>query len=415
MSRGEWALLVLLVASVLINYIDRGVLPVSAPLIQRQLDLSPLEIGALLAAFSWTYALAQLAGISGWFADRFPVRLVLAGGFVIWSAATVVTGVLSTFAAMYVARLVLGLGESIAYPCYSRLFIAYLPNQHLGRANALLDAGSKLGPALSSLLGGFFLVAFGWRVFFIFLGLISFIWLVPWLAWKPPGGAGASIVRNAHALSLRQLLRVRSAWGTFGGHFCGNYFWFFLLTWLPTYLVQERNFSIGRMAGLTTAVYLVTASSTVCTGWISDWLIARGHSRTRVRKTIVICGLMLSSVIMPVAFVQNVWLSLVFLFAASIAFGAYASNHWAITQTLAGPMMAGRWTSVQNGVGNISGILAPTLAGASVQFTGSSRYAFVLSAAIVFLGAIFWKFVVGPVEQVSWETEAIMSKPHRAV
>src|SRR5579875_1087081 len=143
MSRSEWILLALLIASIFINYIDRGNLSIAAPLLGKELRLSPLQVGGLLSAFFWTYSLLQLCGIAGWLADAFPVRLVFAAGVFVWSAATVFTGFLSGFASIYAARLLLGVGESLAYPCYSHIFARDLPQHHRGRANAMLDAGSK--------------------------------------------------------------------------------------------------------------------------------------------------------------------------------------------------------------------------------------------------------------------------------
>ncbi len=151
MSRAEWCLLILLIASIFINYVDRGNLSIAAPLLQKQLALSPLQLGSLLSAFFWTYALLQLFGLAGWLADAFPVRLVFASGVFVWSVATVATGFLSGFAGIYAARLLLGAGESLAYPCYSHIFARDLPQHHRGRANALLDAGSKLGTGSRSI------------------------------------------------------------------------------------------------------------------------------------------------------------------------------------------------------------------------------------------------------------------------
>ena len=401
MSRKEWTLLILLIVSIFINYVDRGNLSIAAPLLQKELSLSPLQVGSLLSAFFWTYSLLQLFGLAGWLADRFPVSLVLAASFVLWAAATIATGLVSGFAAIYVARLFLGAGESLAYPCYSRIFATDLPQHHRGRANALLDAGSKLGPALGTFIGGLLLVQLGWRLFFILLGVASLVWLVPWLKFAPRSHSYS--VRETKALpAIADMLRLRSAWGSFLGHFCGNYFWFFLLTWIPSYLVKERGFSIGCMANIVSLAFVAVATATVLAGWISDRFIARGISPTRVRKTVVVSGLAFSSIIPPVSFVSSATTSVVLLILACMAFGTYTSNHWAITQTLAGPLMAGRWTSLQNGIGNISGIIAPWLAGWIVEVSGSSKLAFVISAIIVLTGALMWGLVVGPVKEVRW-------------
>ncbi len=182
--------------------------------------------------------------------------------------------------------------------------------------------------------------------------------------------------------------------GAFLGHFCGNYFWFFLITWLPSYLIKERHFSIESMAQIGSIAFLAIASATVLAGWISDRWIASGATPTKVRKTIVTGGLVFSTIILPVAFVDDRTVSVALLFLACIAFGTYTSNHWAITQTLAGPMAAGRWTSLQNGIGNLSGIAAFWLTGVLVERTNSFPLAFVAAAVLALTGAGLWGLVL---------------------
>jgi ACS family D-galactonate transporter-like MFS transporter len=402
-TRAQWTLLLLLVASIFLNYIDRSNLSLAAPIIQRELSLTPGAMGRLFAAFFWTYALFQLFGISGFFAERFPVRYVLAAGLAIWSVATIFTGLLPGFAAMFTMRLFVGAGESLAYPCYSRIFATDLPLEARGRANALLDAASKLGPALGTLLGGLLLVRTGWRVFFVILGVASLVWLIPWFL--TPQSRADVVSNSAMSPGTLRILRTRSAWGAFLGHFCGNYFWFFLLTWLPDYLVIGRGFSMQNMVNISSAAYFAIACATLAAGWISDAYIVRGMSPTRVRKTVVVCGLASSTAVLPVALIQDQTISLAFLAVACLGFGAYTSNHWAITQTLAGPLAAARWTSLQNGIGNLSGIAASWLTGVAVERTRSYATAFIVAAVIALVGAVMWGAVVGPVREVVWGKE----------
>ena len=167
-KRDRWVL-ALLVISAFINYIDRANLSVGAVSIQREMGLSNPQLGRLLSGFSWTYAALQILFVAGWLADRFNVSLVFAAGFLIWSVATAGAGLAGGFTTLFLFLLLLGAGESIAYPCYSRILAAF-PQQRRGLANALVDAGTKLGPALGTLLGGLMMAHFGWRVFFIAVG-----------------------------------------------------------------------------------------------------------------------------------------------------------------------------------------------------------------------------------------------------
>jgi len=402
LQTAHWVVLGLLILSIFLNYIDRSNLSVAAPLLEAELSLSPARLGLLFSAFFWTYALLQLFGLAGWAADRFSPSLVLAAALLLWSASTVASGLVSGFVPLFLTRLLLGAGESFAYPCYSRLLTQHFPETHRGLANALLDAGSKLGPALGTLLGGLLLARLGWRPFFVLLGAASLLWLLPWLRFAPRSAARAEAQAGP---SVARLLATRSAWGAFLGHFCGNYYWFFLITWLPTYLVRERHLTLPEMARISSLAFLLIAAATTAAGALSDRLIRRGLSVSRVRKSVVCLGLAGSTALLPVAFVDSRPLAVALLFAACLSFGVYTSNHWAITQTLAGPAAAGRWTSLQNGIGNLSGIVASWLTGAVVQLAGSFPLAFVTSALFALLGALCWGLVVGPVREIDWSSE----------
>src|ERR1017187_3916035 len=328
MTRREWVVVSLLVLSAIINYVDRSNLSIAAPEIQRQFSLSPIQIGSVLSAFFWTYALMQISGIAGWFSDHFPVGWVMFGGYVLWSGATVITGFTSSYAELFLALLLLGVGESVADPCYSRIF-AELPQQQRGRANALIDAGTKLGPAIGAFVGGLLLVHIGWRMLFIVLGAGGLLWVLPWVRVMPHYGRGARGDDAPPLPSIARLIRVKSAWGTFLGHFCGNYFLYFQLSWLPIYLVREEKLSIVSMSRLASGVFLLMACSTLIAGWISDRLIAAGASPTRVRKNVVVGGLAVASSLLFLAFTHgNLPASICIMTVACIGYGSFASNHW---------------------------------------------------------------------------------------
>ncbi|HUO32581.1 MAG TPA: MFS transporter, partial [Bryobacteraceae bacterium] len=254
LSGAQWAVLSLLVLSIFINYIDRGNLSIAGPLLMQPkanggLGLDPARLGSLLSAFFWTYALFQLLGVVGLLLDRFDVSWVYAAAYLLWSAATAATGLATGFVMLFSLRLLLGMGESAAYPSYSKIFATHFPEHHRGLANAFIDAGSKFGPALGTLVGGLLMARFGWRPFFFVLGAVSLAWLVPWLKWMPRG-KGTIVLHHVASPPVVRILKERSAWGSFGGLFCGNYYWYFLLTWLPTYMVMELHFSMDHMASM---------------------------------------------------------------------------------------------------------------------------------------------------------------------
>jgi MFS transporter, ACS family, D-galactonate transporter len=403
LSNREWRVLALLVASGFINYIDRSNLSAGATNIQNEFHLNNQQLGLLIGAFSWTYALSQLLGFAGWLVDRFHVSWILAGGFFIWSAAMGTTGLASTFVLLFATRLMLGLGESVAYPCYSRIVVSEFPEKHRGITNSWIDAGTKSGPALGSLFGALLIARFGWRALFVGLGFGSLLWLVPWLVWMPRGRAFSAPVEQAQIPSMLQIFRHRPAIFTGLGLFCSNYFWYFLVNWLPHYLETERHFSKQKMGVFAAVAYLTVAVSSVASGWISDRWISRGGAPTRVRKTFAGLGLALSTIILPVALVHDESLAMALLMLACLCYGMFASNVWAITQTLAGPHAAGKWTAMQNGIGNFAGVVGPAVTGWLLDKTGLYSTSFAVAAAVAFTGAAIFVFGIGPLKQVQWD------------
>ena len=393
------AVLVLLGLSVFINYVDRGNLSIAAPMIKDELGISASDLGFLLSAFFWTYACMQL--VSGWLVDRLNVNWVIAGGFFLWSAATAGTGVVRTFVTLFLLRLMLGVGESVAYPSYSKIIALHVPEEHRGLANSLISAGLLLGPGFGILVGGTLMARFGWRPFFIVLGLLSLLWLIPWTHYMPEA-RDSTLVDKTGVPGFSEFLRLRSAWGTCIGLFCGNYVNYLLITWLPFYLVRGRHFSMDAMAEIGGAAYLLGAAFSTLAGWLSDRWIMAGESPTHVRKIFTGGGLALAGISLGLAAISGPLLCVIMLFLGVIFFGASASNLWAITQTLAGPQAAGRWTGFQNFVGNLAGMVAPAVTGFVLDRTGQFYWAFAILTAVAIAGTLSWFFLVGPVEQVVW-------------
>jgi ACS family D-galactonate transporter-like MFS transporter len=391
--------LVLLALSVFINYVDRGNLSIAAPMLKDELHLTASQLGILLSAFFWTYACLQ--PFSGWLVDRWNVNWVFAAGFFLWSAATATTGIVHTFAALLVLRLLLGIGESVAFPSYSKIIALNYTEEHRGIANAMVATGLVLGPGFGMLFGGLLMGRFGWRPFFLVLGLASLLWLGPWVKWMPKKHAAARS-NNAGAPSLMEFVRLRSAWGSCFGLFAGNYISYFLITWLPFYLVRERHFTMDKMAKIGGTAYLLAACFGVAAGWVSDRWIASGASPTLVRKSFTGGGIAVAGIFVGLAAIGNDTYCIAAITLGVIFFGIASSNLWAITQTLAGPQAAGRWTGFQNFIGNLAGVVAPALTGFVLERTGHFYWAFAILTAVAFVGTASWVFLVGPIEQVTW-------------
>ncbi len=418
MTAARWFVLALLVVSIFINYVDRSNLSVSVTNLEAELGVNAERMGLLLSAFFWSYAALQL--VAGWLVDRYNVYLVYGAGFLLWSLATALTGFAGSFGVLFGLRLVLGSGESVAYPSYSRIIAEDFPERRRGLANALIDAGSKAGPALGTLVGGLIVWRLGWRALFFLLGFGALLWLIPWVIAMPRNSAASRAksgerhrcpgARDAwdSGASPRStpgfwaIARRRDAWGTFLALFCANYAWYFLIAWLPGYLEQDRKFPKQVMALYGSLPLAAIALVSVTAGWASDRLIERGWDRSRVRIGFAASGLLLATLMLPAAVLPSPGSALGLLCFACACYGMFSSNCWAITQTLAGPA-AGMWTGMQNCVGNLAGVLAPWLTGLIRDRTGSFLYAFAVAGFWLAVGAGSYVFLVRRVEPVEWD------------
>ena len=385
--------------SVLINYIDRSNLSIAAPLIKDELHITGSQLGTLLSAFFYTYALLQIP--AGWLVDRLDVKWVFGLGFLLWTVATAATGQLHSYAALFVARIVLGIGESVAFPAYGKIVGNHFEERSRGFANSVVITGLALGPAFGMLIGGNAVGRFGWRPFFLVLGLAGLLWLPFWAAWMPKGTSHPKHTSGTTG-GVLAILQQRSAWGTCICQFSFNYASYFLVTWLPFYLTRERQLSMSQMARVGGLVYLLFGASSTVFGKLSDRWVTAGSSPTVVRKTLATAGNIGMGIFLAISAVAPDGIFLWTLALAGIFMGMSSCNIWAMTQTLAGPEMVGRWTGVQNFMGNFAGPVAPWLAGFLLDRTGHFYWAFFITTAVVWLGALSWIFVVGPIEPVEW-------------
>lgn len=395
-----WRLLALLVLSIFINFIDRANLSVAAEDLRRELMLRPSQLGLLLSAFFWTYAAFQL--VAGWLVDRYNVFWVYGIGFFVWSLATGLTGTVTGFSMLFALRLLLGMGESVAYPAYSRILAAGFPERHRGFCNAAIDAGSKLGPALGTLIGGLIVAAAGWRSLFFILGGGALLWLIPWFI-SIPKNLPARAPEADGGPGYLDIVKRREVWGSFLGLFAINWAWYFLITWLPSYLRAERGFTQAEMAVFGSVPFWCIAMSSLTFGWLSDRMIAGGLSVSTVRRGFAAGGLISAGALMlPVALVTSGRWALVLLTIATGLFGLCTSNIWAITQRLAGPAAAGKWTGAQNAFGNLAGVFGPWMTGVLVERTGSYVSAFALVSVVLVLGAISFLVLIPRLDPLAW-------------
>lgn len=391
------ALIFLLGAAVFLNYVDRGAMGIAAPLMKGELGLSEEAYGVAFSAFFWIYAPVQF--FAGWLCDRFSVYRLMAAGIMLWAGATFLMGFAGGFASLIILRIMLGVGESISFPGSSKIIARHVPPERRGIANATVAAGIAIGPAVGTLAGGLLLGAWGWRAIFFVFGIATLLWLFPWrqtVRSLPRTGyhdGGASVPVGA-------LLRKWPLWSMSIVHALGNYCFYFLLAWLPLYLTKARGFSIGEMTMLATLGYAVQAICALGYGHFSDWWTRSGRSEAACRRWMMVASqLLAAAAILGLAFAHSALAIGVLLCLAGAASASLSLNIYAVAQMFAGPRAAGTWVGVQNAIGNVSGIIGPIVTGIVVQRAGYDS-AFILTAVIAAVGALWWVLGVPPIREV---------------
>ncbi len=402
-TTGALVLVGLMATSLFINYIDRGNLATGATQIRADLSLSATGYGALAAGFYFAYAFCQLP--AGALSDRLGGKLVLGIGALLWSLSTLTTGFVQGFYGLFVLRLMLGMGESVAFTTTSKIIASNVPKAQMGLANGLIGFGYLVGPAVGTLLGGFMMARWGWRATFLIFGAVSLLWLIPWSRVQIHEPKPAETPDQA-PVTMRQILSRRALWGASLGHFAGNWNWYFILGYLPMYLEMQRGFSKEHMATVVSSAYLVNALAALFAGWAFDKAILRGWSPSLTLKAPLAAahlaglGCMLAMPFMPIG------TCIALLFVYEIFLGLSSPAYFMIPQIMGGPAAAARWVGVQNMMGNMPGIIGVFFAGVLIDAGGGSYgTAFLLAGLVNVLGLIGWIAILPRIAPVDWSMD----------
>jgi ACS family D-galactonate transporter-like MFS transporter len=391
----RWWLVVMLASGMTLCYAQRGTLSVAAPFMIRELGLTTETMGLMLSAFSWCYCFMQVP--SGWLVDRFGVGRAYVCGFALWSAACALTGAFRNIAAIMFFRIIMGVGQSVAFPASARAVANWFPDSERGLVNASYLTGVRFGQALVNAAGVGLIAMYGWRMFFVVAGLLPLLWIAPWtmvLRRREGAGAGSATSAASNRFSFGSsfgLLRHPTVLGTFVGFLAYDYVWFVFVYWLPGYLRLERHFTPAQMAFYAAVPFLVMSIVIVVSGFVADRLIATRYRELPTRKTFITIGFAIAAAIVPAALVPDnrtsVWLLVISLCGLGIA----VPHTWSLTQACCTKRVVGTVSGIQNFGGNVGGIIAPWLTGAIAHRTGSFAPAFVLCGFILAAGALaYW-------------------------
>ncbi len=401
LASGGLVLVLLVGLAILLNYVDRGAIAIAAPKLKPELGLSATGFGLAVSAFFWAYVPLQF--FVGWACDRWCVYRLIAAGIALWAASTMMMGLVGGIAALVVLRLLLGLGESITFPGASKVIARHVAPENRGIANSVVAAGIALGPVVGTFAGGLLVAAYGWRTMFVVFGAMTMLWVGPWLltARQLPNFAAPE---RGSPVPIARVAGTREVWAMGIGHFGATYPLYFIIVWLPLYLVQARGFTILHMTYLATLGFVAQAVSALVQGWLSDRWSRTGRSEPAFRRVSMVVGnLVMAGAIVGLIGARTPLAigGLLMVFGAATATGGI--NLYAIAQIFAGPRAIGSFIGIQNGVGNVPGIVGPIITGMIIDWTGLYDNAFWLTAAVCVFAALWWWLVVPRIRPLAFD------------
>jgi sugar phosphate permease len=414
----RWGIALLLGIGILVNYFDRVNLTVSGGALRHEFGIDDIGFGYLLSAFGWTYAIAQIP--VGILLDHFGVKVVGRISTFCWSIFSLLTAAVGSFGMLFGARLGLGLAETPAFPIDSKATGYWFPTGERGVATAIFDSAAKFVTAIGVPIVSVILTNYGWRATFFVTGIVSFLFFVAFYTfYRNPaedkrlthaereyikaGGAQPEGIPTTGSVggTFVYLLKQTKVWGlTIGFAAYGSSF-YLLLTWLPGYLVETFHMTVLSSGIYTSIPWLVAAIADLLVGgFLVDALIKRGLNATRVRKTILVCGMLLGLSIFGATTTRDPNAAIVYITIALAGLSISAPIGWSIPALIAPQGAVGSVSSIMNFANNIMSIAAPIVAGYVVAATGSFTNVFLIAAAVLVIGILSYVFLLGSIEPI---------------
>jgi MFS family permease len=400
---------IMLLLMITIGYIDRMTLSIAGPVVAKEFNLAPFTLGLLFSAFFWGYAAMMVPG--GWFIDTFGKRILLPVAVFGWTVVSVSTAFMSSIGGLFSVRILLGVGEAPAYPTGNLVIREWVPLKERGVYTSLMQTGTLLGPGVATAPAAWIVASYGWRSAFIILSSLGFVWLVGWLLlyrspekarWltdderqfiiatreQPEPAASTGMVR----MSIPTLLQHRSMLGIMAANGAQTYAAYFLLTWLPSYLISARQFDLAHSGNLTSAMYLFATVATILLGRGADrWLSLSDERAKRGERRLVVAALMIASIIaLTIApWVANQYLLVLTIgVALTVIMVSIALTFATLNDLIVDETSAGRTFSLMSFSGQVIGLLAPIVTGWIVGLGAGFTVVFIVTAVLLAVGTL---------------------------
>lgn len=387
----RWVICALLFTATTINYIDRQVLGILAPDLQRSIGWNEIEYGYIVTAFQAAYALGLL--VVGRMMDRFGSRMGYTLAIVVWSVAAMGHALARSALGFGVARFALGLGEAGNFPVAIKTVAEWFPKKERAFATGIFNSGTNVGAIIAPLTVPWIALTWGWEWAFLITGAIGFIWVGFWLRMydapqrhrRVTGAERAYIDSDqeppTEPVPWRALLWHRQTWAFTVGKFMTDPIWWFYLYWLPKFFSDNHGLTLSTIGLPLVVIYLVADAGSIGGGWLSSTLIKRGWSLNAARKTAMFVCAMAVTPIVFASRVNDLWSAVALVSLAAAAHQGWSANMFTLASDMFPRHAVGSVVGIGGMGGAIGGMLIATVTGYILQFTGSYVVVFLLAGS----------------------------------
>ena len=414
-TRGRWYILLLISLMYLITYLDRVNISTAAPVISKEFGFDKITMGAIFSAFVWAYALFQVPG--GWLGDRLGPRRILTAIVTYWSVMTAATAMAGSAVSFIVVRFLFGIGEAGAFPVATRAMQLWYPREERGFVQGITHSASRAGAAIAPPIVVAIMSTLGWQWVFYICGAVGLVWAAWWYfsyrdlpEYHPmvnqielqrirgldqAGNINQPTTEAKASVPWATLLRSPNMWAIMCAYFTYVYCLWIFLSWLPSYLVEFRHFTLIKVGIFASLPLLAGVIGDTVGGLATDWLLKRTGSAKLARRTVAIVGMLGCCVfIVPAALTEDAYTAVYCLTAALFFLECTIGPSWAVPMDVGGKY-SGTVSGMMNMAGNIGGALSPLVFGFLVQY-GNWQAPFIVAASLLVLGSAVWAFWLDP-------------------
>ncbi len=412
----RWRICALLFFITTLNYMDRQVLGVLAPELQRVIGWNEIQYGGIVTAFQGAYALGLL--LAGHFIDRVGARIGYAVAITVWSLATIGHSFARTVTAFALARFALGLAEAANFPAAIKTVAEWFPKRERALATGIFNSGANIGAIVAPAAAPWIAVQLGWQWAFVFMGVLSAIWVVPWVIGyrRPEEHSKVSAAELRYIQSdpaetkvvapWSQLIPHRQTWAYLIGKFLTDPIWWFFLFWLPKFLYSQYGLALTDLGWPLVTVYTMSMAGSIGGGWLPAKFLKLGWSLNASRKTaMLLCALAVVPVI-AAARAGHLWLAVALVGLATAAHQGWSANLYTIVSDTFPKHAVGSVIGIGGFGGAVGGMLIATFTGWLLQVTGSYVPVFVIAGSAYLVALIAIQLLVPRLEPARIEKEA---------